>query len=254
MYICTNLVEKGNYVQEKVVLGLPNRVSDVFPQSSQIPKPSHTISQAEKQWRWYQHPIFLHNLFRSESGANGTDLDVAVDDLGVGALSLDVGGNTGGGGASTSSNTRGAGVLGGRIVGVEPEHVDRMVVPDGEGENHATTEGAAHGRHTSELGEVVVVAESGLLFGTELVGDAVGLGHAADLGDAVVDDDAVLDVLAADLGELAGVGAVSGDELGDDCHLALGVDLHTRAVESLVAHAVRIEVATIRIAYTGIAL
>lgn len=92
---------------------------------------------------------------------------------------------------------------------------------------------------------MVVVAEGLLRLIAEGVCDFVGLGHTCNLGHAVVDDDAVLDVLAADLGQPARVGAVSRDELRHDGDLLRAVDLLAGAIEGLVAHAEAVEVASV---------
>ena len=78
---------------------------------------------------------------RGEGGADGAELDVAVGNVGVGAVLLDVSGDTGGCGARSTGNTRGGGTAGGGVVGVEPEHVGCVVIPNGENENDTTSEG-----------------------------------------------------------------------------------------------------------------
>lgn len=82
--------------------------------------------------------------------------------------------------------------------------------------------------------------------------DAVS-GDAGDLAHAVVDDLAVLDVLAADLGELACVGAVVGNELRDDGELGLGIDGLARAIEG-VALTVAADIASVLVAHVLVAV
>merc|ERR1712018_56713 len=80
------------------------------------------------------------------------------------------------------------------------------------------------------------VIEGDLVVLAELFGDGVKLLEALNVHDRVLDDVAVLDILAADLNELACVSAVRSDELGDDSHHLAAVDgeLRTRTPESLV--------------------
>ena len=106
-----------------------------------------------------------------EGRADVTVLDVRENDLGVRALGLDLGGDTGGGGAGAAGNTGRGGVLVGRVVGVEPEHARSVVVPDGEREDHAAAEGLTELRQTAVLVEVVGVSEDGLLLHAEVLGD-----------------------------------------------------------------------------------
>ena len=77
--------------------------------------------------------------------------------------------------------------------------------------------------------------------------EAVGQRVARDAGNGrlrVLVHLAVLDVEAPDLAERR----AGADELRDDGHLGLGVELHARAVEVLHAHAVAVEVASILVA------
>lgn len=60
--------------------------------------------------------------------------------------------------------------------------------------------------------------------------------------------DAVLNVEALDFRQVASVGAVIGDELGDNGEGLAGVDGEALAVEGGVALAVRVEVASIGVA------
>ena len=83
-------------------------------------------------------------------------------------VGLDGGGLTGCGVAAATEDA-GLGAVGIRGVGaVEPVHGDRVVVPHAEDEDHLL-QGLAHGGHAAQGGEVVVVAEDGLLLLAEAV-------------------------------------------------------------------------------------
>ena len=184
-----------------------------------------------------------------EGRADITELDVGVGDGGVGFADLNVGGDTGSGGARATSNTGAAGVGGGGVVGVEPEHVDGVVVPDGENENHAGSHTLGDGGKTSLVGERWGVVEDGDLVSAVVGGDGVVRGgESGDVDVGVLNDDAVLNVDAADLAEGAGSSSVVGEELGDDGELLGGVDGHASTVEGGVAHAEGVEVAAIGVA------
>ena len=67
----------------------------------------------------------------------------------------------------------GSGGIGG-VAGVEPEHVDGIVVPDGENEDTTAgsgTHGSTESLQATEGSEGVSVVVSGLLGGAELIGD-----------------------------------------------------------------------------------
>ena len=160
-----------------------------------------------------------------EGGSDITELDVGEGDEGVGLLRFDISGDTGGDGARSTKDTGVGGGLVERIGAVEPQHVGRIVVPDGHNQDHSLGEGTAHLGHTTEAGKDVGVAEGGLLSGAELVAERVPLSHSGDVDLGVLEDDTVLDVDAADLLECARGGTGGGQELGDDGHLLGGVDL-----------------------------
>jgi hypothetical protein len=200
----------------------------------------------ETLFRLQIHVIYL----LSESRSDGAELDVGVDDLGIGGLALDLRGLTGRGGAGTTSNTGLGCVAGGGVGGVEPEHLRGVVVPNGEDENHTLSQSLRHRAHTTMSLEGVGVTEEGLLGGAEVVGDGVEIGEAGEGGERVGDGLAVLDVEATDFGEGARSGVVVGDELGDDGEFGGSVDRLASAVEGSVTHTEGVEVTTIGIANT----
>ena len=140
------------------------------------------------------------------------------------------------------------------VGGIEPLHVGGVVVPDGHGENHWSIESLGEARHAAGLREVVQVAKDSLLLLAEVISDLVGWINAWDVGDGVGENDAVLDIEALDALERTGGGVISCDELSDDGDLLGGVHLLARAEEGGVAHAVRVEVASILVANAGIAV
>ncbi|CAG8779468.1 10370_t:CDS:1, partial [Acaulospora colombiana] len=120
--------------------------------------------------------------------------------------------------------------------------------------DHTLGHGLVHGGETTLVGEIVGVAERGLLGGAECGGDGVVGGHTSNVGLGVGDDFAVLDVEAADLVEGTAGGAVARQELGDDGELGVGVDGQAGAVVGGVAHTVRVEVASVLVAHSTVAV
>lgn len=173
-----------------------------------------------------------------EGRVNGTNLDVGVDDRGIRVRSLDGLRDTSGGVASTTNGTRASGSWG--VGAVEPVHGYGSVIPDGQDKHHLL-QLLAHLGQTTLGRKVVGVVEGNLLRLAKVLGDAVTT-DACNLGHAVGDSLAALDVEALDLGQGAGGGAIVGDELGHDGEGFGGIDGQARAVEGVVAHAVRVEV------------
>jgi hypothetical protein len=96
-------------------------------------------------------PLVKHLCGLLEGRANGSELDVRVDDLRVGAVLLNVLGLTRVDRAGTASDTgRGRVGIGGVSLGVEPQHVDGVVVPEGHDENVAASKrGRRSGRRSA---------------------------------------------------------------------------------------------------------
>ena len=188
----------------------------------------------------------------TESRADGTEFDVGVSDLGIAALGLDVGGCTGVGSTRATVDTRCGGASIGGVVGVEPEHLGGVVVPDGEGENHSPAERVTHSSHTAESLVVVDIVEDLLLLRAELVGDRVDGVNSGDGNLGVLDDLTVLDVETTDLGKRSVGGVVGGDELSNNGELLGGVDGHAGAEESLVSHTPGVEVTSGLVTKTSI--
>lgn len=123
------------------------------------------------------------------------------------------------------------------------------VVPQAHDENHALGSSGAHLGKAALVVEGALVAEDGLLEVAVVLGDGVA-GDALDERLRVLNDDAVLDVEALDLGKTT----IALDELGDDSDDLGGVNGELRAgtVERGVALAVAVEVAAIGVAVTAI--
>jgi hypothetical protein len=185
----------------------------------------------------------------SESRADGTELDVGVDDSGARGSGLNVLGLARVDGAGTTGDTRLLRVSVCGVGGVEPEHVDRMVVPEGHDQDVAASKRSTHLVKTTNGGEGRSVTEDALLLGAEVFGDGV-TSNALDSRVGVLKDSAALDVEALDLRE-AGARA---DELGDNGHLLGAVQSHARAVEVTDTHAVAVEIATVLVAKTTVAV
>lgn len=101
--------------------------------------------------------------------------------------------------------------------------------------------------------ESILVVEDGLLRLAEVVVDGIAC-DASDGGDGIGDHDAVLDVEAFDFADCSGCCAVVGEVLGDDCEDAIGVDFLAWAIEASIAHAVRVEITSIGIAGSAVAV
>lgn len=178
--------------------------------------------------------------------AEWSSLDVGVDDSSAGEVTLYVCRHTRSDGASSTGNTRRAGIGISGEGRVEPVHVDVVVVPQRHDEDHALCESIAHALNATLSSEVVGVAEDGLLVLAEVIVDCVAA-NTCDVALGLIEDLATLDVLAADLNKVAVSGVVGGNELSDDCERLGGVDGLAWAVERSVAHSERVEIAPVLI-------
>ena len=129
-----------------------------------------------------------------------------------------------------------------------------MIVPYGQCQDHSVSESGVHRSKTTPVLERVGIAKGGLLRIAEGVGDGITAGHSGNFNGRVLDDLPVLDVETADFAELAAGGVVGGDELGYDGECLAGVNSLAVAVESLITHAPRVEIATILIANTTVSV
>jgi hypothetical protein len=166
-----------------------------------------------------------------EGGANGAELDVREDNSGVGRVLLNILRLARVSSASTTGGTKLGGISG--VGRVEPEHVDRMVIPQGHNEDVSASKRSSHLVEATKGLEGRSVTKDSLLGIAERLGDGVS-GNTLNGGVTVGIGLAVLDVEALDLREL-GAGA---DELGDNSHLLGGIEGHAGAVEVLYTHAV----------------
>jgi hypothetical protein len=191
-----------------------------------------------------------HLSGRLEGGANGAELDVGVDNGGVGGVGLNILGLARVDGAGTTGNTWLLWVGIGGESRVEPQHRDRVVVllaksvyrsyvaeedtyPEGHNKNVSASKRGSHGVELAKCLERRGVAENGLLGRAESIGDGVA-GDALNGGIGVLEDHAVLDVETFDLRDRR----TGANELGDNGHLLGGVQSHTGAVEVLDTHTV----------------
>lgn len=127
-----------------------------------------------------------------------------------------------------------------------------MIVPDAHDENTTASKRLTHTGKTTLGRERAGVTEDGLLLGAEVGGDRVGSSDTGDVALGVLNDNAVLDIQAADLGEGTGGSVVGGDELSDNGDLLGGIDGLAGAIEVGVAHTVGVEITTIFVAHTSI--
>jgi hypothetical protein len=181
--------------------------------------------------------------------AEGSSPDVGVDNSSTRSLTLDVRRLARSDGASSTGNTRLAGIGGLGVRRVEPVHVDIVVVPQRHDEDHTLLEGRTHALQATLGSEVVGVAEDGLLSGAEFVVDRVAA-DASYVGCGLVIYLATLGVFATNLDKITVSSAVRGDELSDNCKRLGGVDGHAGAVEGSVAHPEGVVIATVLVTVT----
>lgn len=188
----------------------------------------------------------------TESRADVAKLDVGVSNRRTGGLGLDNRGRARCGGTSTTSDTGLGRIRSCGVVGVEPQHVDSVVIPEGEDEDHSATHSGTHCGHATLVLEARGIAEGSLCLVTVGASDGVEGVHSGNVDLGVLDDVAILNVETADLAKSAAGGVVAGKELGDNGELAAGVNGHALAVVSRVAHAERVEITTIRITNSAV--
>lgn len=188
----------------------------------------------------------------AESRVERTNLDVRVDDIGAARLGFNGLGVTGGGRAGTTGGTGGTGLVG-WVCAVEPEHVDRVVVPQTHDQDHTSFHSRAHVGQATVLGEGGRLAKSGELSSAEVGVDDISA-DSGDLGGRLGDDNAVLDVVTSNLRKGAGGGTVISDELSHNGEGLGGVDGLAGAVEVSVTETVRVEVTSVRVAGTSITI
>lgn len=171
----------------------------------------------------------VHTISSSrESRADGSNLDVGECHRSIGALGFNSSGDTRGGGASSASNSGGRWVCADGIVTVEPQHLRCVVIPNTHDQDHSFLKGITHSGETSVSGEGVGVTDNVLLVSAELVGNRVVSSQSWDVSLGVLDDFAVLNIDATDLGESTVGCVVGGKELGDNGELGVGLRSYRR--------------------------
>mmetsp|Transcript_94983 Transcript_94983/g.255504 ORF Transcript_94983/g.255504 Transcript_94983/m.255504 type:complete len:208 (+) Transcript_94983:179-802(+) len=141
-----------------------------------------------------------HTASAAESGADRTDLDLRVSDLGLRRRLAQVRRLArAASGARPAQHTRLARSLISGPSRVQPEHVHVRVIPERQDEHHATVQRLAHALQGTLRSEMVEVTKLRLLFAAELVRDGVASVRAQDSRLRVLDDLAVLHVEAFDL-------------------------------------------------------
>lgn len=124
-----------------------------------------------------------------------------------------------------------------------------MVVPERHDKDVSASKRSTHSVVATEVSEAGSVAEDALLRLAERVGDGVS-SDAGDLGIGVLEHLPVLDVEALDVTQSGS----RANELRDNSHLSLSVELHAGPVEVLHAHAVGVEVAAVLVAHALVAV
>lgn len=189
-------------------------------------------------------------------GVEVTEADVGEGDLGVGGVGNEVLGMTTVGGARATRNTGNGVGLVKRPVGVEPEHADGEIGPDGHNEDHTVGHLVTHPLHGTLVLVIVDVTKDSLSLAAELISDGIDWVNSRNLDSWVLVDPATLDPLAADLNKVTIVSAIMSDELSDDGELLVGVEGETgaRTIEVPVAHAPWVDVASVLVADTVVTL
>lgn len=180
----------------------------------------------------------------SESRVDWPSLDITISNRSTRWCGLYISWDTRGRRTSTSGSTWSG--LCRWVGGVEPEHIGIMIIPYWHNKRHTRAQRRAH-RGKPAMGlEGVIISKRRLLSIAVCGGDWVS----SDVSDGrlrVGDHSSALDIEAFDFGQWAA------DELRYNGEHLAGVNSHALAVESGVTLAVRVEVASIRIASTSVA-
>ena len=178
----------------------------------------------------------LHSCGSSKCRANRTELDVRVNDRRVTVLGLNIIRLARVSTASTTPNTRGRSILISGVCRVQPQHIDRMIVPERHYKHVALRQRGSHLVETTLILEGSSVAKCFLLGIAPSIGDRITL-VSGDGGLRVGVALAALHVETLDVGN-CGAGA---DELSDDGNFLVCVDGLAGAVERLVTLAVALD-------------
>lgn len=121
---------------------------------------------------WVGSCIWVDDVGGREGRVEGTPLDVRVDNICAWGVGLKIRWLTRISWARTTCNTWCTWVRGGWVRRVEPQHVDRVIIPDGHDED-TSRDRLTHDSETALGCELVGVSESTLLSSAEGVGDGV---------------------------------------------------------------------------------
>lgn len=188
------------------------------------------------------------DLLSGESRVDGSKLDVGENDTCTAGRGLNGCWDTRSGRAGTAC--RALHGRADRVGGVEPEHVGVVVIPQRHDEDHTSGERLAHGSQAAFALEVGLIAESGLLRIAVCGGDGIIASDTGHGGLGVGNHHAILDVEALDLAQHA----ARLDELGDDGEDGIRVDCQAWTVEAGVTLAVAVEVTSIRVTLSVVAV
>mmetsp|Transcript_88364 Transcript_88364/g.245277 ORF Transcript_88364/g.245277 Transcript_88364/m.245277 type:complete len:400 (-) Transcript_88364:306-1505(-) len=142
------------------------------------------------------------------------------------------------------------------VCGIEPEHAHIRIIPERQHKDHSTVQSRAHLAQTSLGGEIIDVTKLLLLLPAQVVCDRVASSWPQNGSIRVFDDLAVLNIEAANLGEIPSVRAIMCQELRDDFDGPRGVNSEAAAmaIEAEVAHTIRIVIAAILVAQSVVTL
>mmetsp|Transcript_85909 Transcript_85909/g.224173 ORF Transcript_85909/g.224173 Transcript_85909/m.224173 type:complete len:243 (-) Transcript_85909:309-1037(-) len=184
----------------------------------------------------------LVRLLASVRGVRGADVavhDVVIRYGGVWVLRADVRGRASCLLAGAARDSRGGPVTLAHL-GIKPQHLALVVVPQGQHERHATSQRLARLLQGLLLPEVIGVIERFLLGRAEIIGDRIAAVFPKDGGIGILNHLATLHIQPPDLYQISIIGAIVGDELSNYSHRLFGVHgvLWPGSKKILRAHAV----------------
>lgn len=155
---------------------------------------------------------------------------------------------------ATSNTWRSGGFVRG-VVGVEPEHAGRVIIPERKRKYHSLIHSFTHMFQTTLALEIILVTEKVLDVPTKIIGyRIILLLQLWKFGNAVRDYFIALNIEPANLGELTRGGVVRGEKLSYDGKRLTRIDGLMSAVVIVVSESVRCKVTTIHVAISMVTI